>query len=261
MSVISVNGIDVDVIQEGQGRDLVLLHTLLADRSVYDAVIPELAKHRRVTRINFPGYGASGDVGPEMKDYADLVAATMKELGLPVETDVLGNGFGGFVAGTLAIHHGDIFDKLVLVDTGAGFPEPDKKPLRFIAGKVGEEGMVSILDAAVNRMFPEIFVKQRPDIISTRKERLTEARPEMFVNAIGALIALDNRPHLAKIKNKTLVVVGLEDKTTPPSLSSELVSGIDGAELVELPGLGHCPQLQDPAAFLTGVGNFLELPG
>ena len=42
MSVIVVNGVDVDVIQEGEGKDLLLPHTLLADRTVYDSIIPEL---------------------------------------------------------------------------------------------------------------------------------------------------------------------------------------------------------------------------
>ena len=36
MPVIQVNGANVDVEQDGAGRDLVLLHSLLAERSAFD---------------------------------------------------------------------------------------------------------------------------------------------------------------------------------------------------------------------------------
>ena len=72
---------------------------------------------------------------------------------------------GGFIAGTLAIRHGAIFNKLVLVDTGPGFPEPAKETLRILAKKAADEGMISVLDAAIKRMFPEDFVTENPSIV------------------------------------------------------------------------------------------------
>ena len=59
------------------------------------------------------------------------------------EINLIGNGFGGFVAGTLAIHHGDIINKLVLVDIGPGFSEAAKEPLRILAKKAKGEGKIS----------------------------------------------------------------------------------------------------------------------
>jgi 3-oxoadipate enol-lactonase len=258
-TIIQAGGGSVNIIQEGSGRDLVLLPTLLADISVYGEVIAELSKSRRVTRINFPGFGGSTSVGPQVADYAKRVSDTMDALDIPNNCDLLGNGFGGFVAGTLAISQTDRIDRLVLVDTGAGFPDLAKQPLRILAGKVREGGMESVLDAAVKRMFPEPFIGERPDIIENRKKRLATTDPEMFASAAEALVDLDNRANLAKIKNPTLVVVGLEDQTTPPALSDELVEGISGAEFIGLPGIGHCPQLQDPEVFLNAVCPFLGI--
>ena len=37
-------------------RPLVLFHTLLADRTVYDVIFPVLAKSRDVIRFHFPGF-------------------------------------------------------------------------------------------------------------------------------------------------------------------------------------------------------------
>lgn len=260
VQIISVNGTNVEVVQEGSGRDLVLLPTLLAELSVYDEVIAEFAKQRRVHRINFPGFGGStGPIGSKIEDYADLIAGVMKQLDLPKDTDVLGNGFGGFVAGTLAIHHGAMFDKLVLVDTGPGFPEEALGALKGLANKVTTEGMASVLDIAISRMFPESYHAGHQDVIARRKEKLSAADPVLFANAALSLTSLNNYDRLGDINNETLVVVGLDDQTTPPVLSRHLHDGIKGSQLVELPGIGHCPQLQDPKAFMDAVKPFLGL--
>jgi 3-oxoadipate enol-lactonase len=260
MSIIEAGDGQVNVTQDGQGRDLVLLPTLLADISVYDTVMPHLSKYRRVTRINFPGLGGSTQVGPKIKDYADRVVATLDAMNIAADSDLLGNGFGGFVAGSLAIDQTDRIARLVLVDTGAAFPEEAKVPLRALAKNVRSNGMEAVLDAAIKRMFPEPFINERPDIIEDRKDRLAKADPELFARAADALERLENTDDLGKIKNRTLVVVGLADMTTPPALSHILVDGIKDSDLIELPGIGHCPQLQDPDAFLKAVCPFLDIP-
>jgi len=259
MAIINLGKNQLEYEQVGDGRDLILLPTLLAEMSVYDEVIDDLCKHKRVTRFNFPGFGSStGPISNSVAAYADLIAVAMKELSLPRETDAIGNGFGGFIAGTLAIQYGHSFDKLILVDSGPGFPEPARKILRILAGKAREEGMEAVLDAAIKRMFPEPFIKNNPEIINRRREKLSQADQHLFANAAIALTELDNSQKLKKIKNPTLIIVGLEDATTPPELSYQLAEGIAGAHLIELPGIGHCPQLQDPAAFLHAVKPFLK---
>ena len=101
----------VEYEQTGAGQDLILLPTLLAEMTVYDEVIDYLSGQFRVTRINFPGFGSSlGPIGQTIESYADLTAATMKALLLPTDAHLVGNGFGGFVASTLAIRHGVSFD-------------------------------------------------------------------------------------------------------------------------------------------------------
>ena len=245
--------------QAGKGPHLFLLPTLLAEMSVYDDVVDDLASQFCVTRVNFPGFGlSSGPIKQSIEAYADLIAKTISILSLPTETNIIGNGFGGFVAGTLAIRHGLIFNKLILVDSGAGFPEAAKDPLRMLAKKASEEGMSAILDAAIKRMFPEEFIASNPSVVATRQNQLAQADPDLFANAALGLTSLDNRPKLGEIRNPTLIVVGLADETTPPALSYELHAGIIGSELKELPGVGHCPQLQDPRAFLNAVVPFLQ---
>ena len=63
MSIVRVDGADMDVVETGSGRDLVLLHSLLSDRSAFDQVVPALAKTYRLTLVNLPGYGNSSPGG------------------------------------------------------------------------------------------------------------------------------------------------------------------------------------------------------
>jgi len=53
------------------------------------------------------------------------------------------------------------------------------------------------------------------------------------------------------------VMVGALDQTTPPALARELASGIPGAMFLEISGCGHCPQIENPRAFVAAVNGFL----
>jgi pimeloyl-ACP methyl ester carboxylesterase len=42
-------------------------------------------------------------------------------------------------------------------------------------------------------------------------------------------------------------------------MSRELADGIPGARYEEMPGVGHCPQLQDPKLLLSKIAPFFSL--
>ena len=259
MSVVKVNGADVDVFQVGEGRDLVLLHSLLSDRGSFEPVVPALSENCRLTLIDLPGFGASSPAGPAVEDFADRIAGVFVALGLLRETDVLGNGFGGFIALALAQRHGDLFERLVLVDTGAAFPDAGKAAFYAMAEKVEADGMSAVLDIEISRLFPDDFIEANRGLVEQRKAVLRRANPAHFAAACRSLATVDLRPGLGRISNPALVVVGLRDEATPPPLSRELADGIEEARLVEIPHCGHSPQMQDPEAFLVAVAPFLGL--
>ena len=259
MQTIDVNGRSVEYDQTGAGPHLLLLHTLLADASVYDAILPRLAAQRRVTRLSFPGFSGSTPGPDSMEAFADWTAEAIRAIGLPPETDIFANGFGGFVAGMLAVRHGELFNRLVLADTGCAFPEPAKAPLRGMAARVREAGMSAVLDTAIGRMFPPDFAASAPAIVAERKRRLAQVDVEGFAMACLALAALENCGNVRSIRNPTLVVVGLEDQTTPPAMSRQLAEAVPGAGYAEIPGVGHCPQLQDPDGLMAAISGFLDL--
>jgi 3-oxoadipate enol-lactonase len=257
MAIIEVDGARADVSQLGEGRDLVLLHSLLTDRSVFDRVAPRLARGRRLSLVNLPGYGGSSAAGADIESYADRIAAVLAALRLPRETDVLGNGFGGFIAVMLALRHGGRFDRLIAAPALAAFPEPARAPFHRMAALVSSQGMGAVLDAAIQRMLPAAFIEKNPGIVAERKQSLAKADPACFATACLALAKLDVSGRLHEIRNATLVMAGSEDATTPPALARQLAQGIPGAGFLELKGCGHCPQIEDPDGFVAAVEGFL----
>lgn len=249
----------IDVLQAGEGRPLLLLHSLLADRSVFDRVVPALADTRRVILPDLPGFGGSTSAGATIAGIADRIAGLFDALDLPPETDVLGNGFGGFVASTLAIRHGARFDRLVLADTGIAFSEPGRAAFHAMADRVREHGMEGVVDIAMKRLFPESFLAAHPDILAERRAGLVKTDPVLFAQACETLAALDLGAEIGAIANPVLVLVGELDAATPPPMAERLAAAIPGATLIELPGLGHAPMAQDPDAFLAAVSDFLGL--
>ena len=251
---------DFDLVQTGRGPDLLLLHSLLTDRSIFDPIVPRLARSRRVTALNLPGFGASTPAGPRIEDYADRVADLFAALPLAPGADVVGVSFGGFVATALAARHGARIRRLALVDTAAAFPDPAKAPLRGMAERALGTGMDAVVDTAVRRMFTDAFIAARPDVIERQAAILRRARPGAFATACRALADLDLRSALAAIANPTLVVVGTLDVTTPPALARELAAGIRGATLVEILECAHCPPIEKPAELLAVLEPFLDAP-
>src|ERR1700693_2582299 len=64
----------LDVVQMGQGRNLVLLHSLLSDRTAFDRIAARLAAERHIWLVNLPGFGASAPAGPGLEQMADRIA-------------------------------------------------------------------------------------------------------------------------------------------------------------------------------------------
>lgn len=258
MPVVSFSGTPVEYEQTAPRPDLVLLHSLHTDLSVFDAVLPALAQRYRVTRLNLPGYGASSPAPPDsVREYTDYVASVIDALALPKTTAVFGNGLGGLIALELGIVYGGRIDRLIVAGVLGAFPGEAKLALSAMAETVRAKGMRAVLDAAMERAFTPGFVAANPELAAARKARLAAVNAECFAHACVAMAHLDLRPQLGAIRNPTLVACGALDQTTPPALARELAQAIPGATFREIPDCGHCPMLEQPAKLTELINEFM----
>ncbi|MEA2856401.1 MAG: 3-oxoadipate enol-lactonase, partial [Methylobacteriaceae bacterium] len=200
----------------GSGPDLLVIHSLLADRAAFEPVLPWLAQRFRVTLVNLPGFHGSEPIPPGIENYADRIAAVFDSDGLARDTIVIANGFGGTIAAAIAIRHGDKFGRLVLSDAAAGFPPEGRKAFEVMAEKVAKEGIASVATIAANRVFHEAYLDAHTQAIEQRRKVLLAVAPEAFIAACRTLMQTDLVPQLSGIRNPTLVICGELDAATPP---------------------------------------------
>ncbi len=247
-------------VRTGEGRDLVVLHSLLADRHAFDPVLPQLAAKHRVTLFNLPGFhGSLPAVLPLMDAYVAAIEDGFDEFAIGNDAVLIGNGFGGTVALAFALAHPERIAKLVLSDAAACFPAEGRAQFAAMAGKVQEGGLGAIAEIAAKRVFSPAYLAAHPEKIEERKNVLLGIDPKAFLAACKILQEADLTPLLARLKVPTLVVCGELDQATPPALNKAIADKVAGAKYVELPGCGHCPPLEQPEAFIKAIKDFAGL--
>jgi 3-oxoadipate enol-lactonase len=107
---------------QGTGPNLVVLHSLLADHTSFEEVAGQLAEHFCVWVVSLPGFGKSAPPSrPDITAYADRIAAFLHS-GPGLDSAVLGNGLGAFIALAVASRH-PLRGDLIVANTLPTFSE------------------------------------------------------------------------------------------------------------------------------------------
>jgi pimeloyl-ACP methyl ester carboxylesterase len=247
-------------VRTGKGRDLVVLHSLLADRHAFDAVLPALAAKHRVTLFNLPGFHGSQPAMLALMDaYVAAIEDGFDEFAIGDDAILLGNGFGGTVALAFALAHPERIAKLVLTDAAACFTDEGRAQFAGMAEKVKQGGLGAIAEIAARRVFSPAYLAAHPEKIEERKKVLLGIDPKAFLAACTILQEVDLTPLLSRLKIPTLVVCGELDQATPPVLNKAIAEKVAGARYIELPGCGHCPPLEQPDTYIKAIKDYVGL--
>ena len=126
--MISIAGIELDVLERGQGAPMLYLHGG-AGIAVDIPFLDLLAKERRVIAPSHPGFGKSSlpDWLDSVDDIAHIYLELMDRLGL-TQTNLVGFSIGGWIAADLATKVPERFNRLVthflLSPTAHQSPQP-----------------------------------------------------------------------------------------------------------------------------------------
>jgi pimeloyl-ACP methyl ester carboxylesterase len=213
---------------------------------IYQAFIADLWPHGSVTVANH-------QTGATMQEIAAAILAEA-----PATFALAGFSMGGYIAFEILRQAPDRVAKLALLDTSARPDTPEGSANRRKAMKSTEEGkFIEVLTAQyANIVHPD---HANDDTLRRTYVAMGEAAgPETFIRHSEAIIGRpDSRAHLGAIKVPTLVLVGDEDKLTPPDAAKEMADAITGSELVTVKTAGHLTLLEQPGAVRDALKTWI----
>jgi 3-oxoadipate enol-lactonase len=220
---------------------------------VWRPQLEHFGRDRRAIAFDYPGYGDS-DPAPEgtsRDDYAAAILYAMTKLGVG-KAHVCGLSLGGVVA--LAMHHraAERCASLILADTFAVHPDGRAIYERSLAGS---QDLPAMANARVDVLLAQPAAPPvREEVVAT----MSRIDPAAYRIGAEAVWLADQRERAAAIRVPTFVLVGAEDKVTPPSLSEELAALIPNARLQVIAGAGHLANLEKPVEFNRAVEEFIR---
>jgi len=240
--------------RSGAGAPLVLLHGIGLDRRSWDPVIPALARRFDVIAVDLPGFGQSAPGGQaDPRALAGAVAALLTELGVTAP-HLAGNSLGGWVALELAALR-PVASLTLLSPAGLWQRDTPRycrvslQASRWLARHAA--GPLSRL--ARFRLGRVLVLGQTHG----RPARLTPEYARTAIQAMGTcpgfeatLAATARRRFLATapISAPVTVAFGSRDVLLLPRQSRHLDQLPAGTKAETLPGCGHVPIADDPAA-------------
>jgi 3-oxoadipate enol-lactonase len=133
---------------------LLMLHSAMSSAKRFYSMVPGLARHYRVIRLDSRGHGESEVPPPDVPHNSDRLNQDVLELldNLGIEsTHILAGSAGGYTAQLLAIHHPRRVKSLLLFSVTPGFKgDQGKRWLREAA----QRGMRPVFEETIDERIP-----------------------------------------------------------------------------------------------------------
>ncbi|MCZ4119847.1 alpha/beta fold hydrolase [Streptomyces sp. H39-S7] len=243
------------VVHDGsrQAPPLLLIHGSGASGASWSPLVPALAAHHHVVRVDLPGCGQSPPaVSYDMPVQAGRLAALLDDLGLR-RVIVVGHSSGGYSATALAEQRPDQVESLALISTGPSLDALLPQPL--------------ILRVMLAPPFGPLLWSRRSDAMIRKAISATLARPVDIPDDVvaevrgttyrafrraarGNIAYITERSvpeRLAALDVPVLVVFGAADPRWEPT-SAHQYDVVPTARVELLPGVGHIPLWEVPGA-------------
>lgn len=251
----------------GTGPDVVLLHGVGLDRTMWDRCLPALVGEHRVTTMDLRGHGASGAASPgtTLADLAGDVLEVMDRSVELVETPgahrvhLVGFSLGALVAAHLAAHHPGRVATLSLVSSVAQRTPEEREAVqrRLEAARADLGGTV---DAAVERWFDDPWKQQDPDLVAQVRSTMLANAPASYLACYTVFAVGDQEvgPLLGDITVPTLAITGSDDPGSTPDMSHRLASAVPDSHAVVVEGARHLLPLERPDELTAALTKHFE---
>jgi pimeloyl-ACP methyl ester carboxylesterase len=272
MPKMKVNGLTFHVQQAGDGPDLILIHGVTGDLSIWFLcnAMTELAKTHRVTAFDLRGHGYS-DVprtGYTSADHAGDVLALMDAIGAP-RAKLVGHSFGAVVALHAAAFAPDRVDALVLSDPYFPALRHLEDLSRWSHWQVFHQ---EAADAGVSLSSEHWYDlgKFFDQVMHLDGEKLLQFRRAVGLPGLNRLLKLgattageDSKVEAGLTAEKILAihqpVLAIYGEFSPfLSTANYLVENLPNCRSVLIPGAQHRAPEENPEAFTSALKGWIE---
>jgi pimeloyl-ACP methyl ester carboxylesterase len=243
------------VVHDGprQAPPLLLIHGSGAAGASWGLMVPALAGHHHVIRVDLPGCGQSASAPSyDVPAQANRVAAVLDEVGLR-HVAVAGHSSGGYVGTALAEQRPDLVRSLALISTGPSLDAllPQPLVLRVLLGPPLGPLIWSIRsDAWIRKGISATSARpvDVPDDMVAGVRGITYRTMRTVLRRNAAYISQRSVPErVAALAVPVLVICGTADPRWDPA-SARQYDAVPNARVELLPGVGHIPILEAPEA-------------
>jgi pimeloyl-ACP methyl ester carboxylesterase len=269
---VTLHGRESGYLVGGEGPVLLLIHGMAGTCENWRDVIEPLARHHTVIAPDLPGHGLSaGGSG----DYSlGNLAAGLRDLLLVLgheRATLVGHSLGGGIAMQFAYQFPEMVERLVLVSSGGLGLEVS--PVLRAAALPGADLFIAATAAsgkkiggAIGGLLSRVGVEPAADLAEVARGYGSLAEPDRrraflatlrsVVDTEGQRVSAVDRFYLAE-EVPVLIVWGARDPIIPAGHGEEAHRALPGSRLEVFDGVGHLPQIEQPARFITVLEDFL----
>lgn len=270
---LTLHGRPVNYVETGSGPALLLIHGMAGTLENWQAVIEPLSRNHTVIAVDLPGHGGSA---PGSGDYSlGTLASGLRDLLVALgheRATIVGHSLGGGIAMQFAYQFPEVPERLVLVSSGGLGPEVS--PILRAAALPGADRFISTTAGAANKVgsvvgrgLGAIGLRPNPDVSEVARGYASLSDPDRraaflatlrsVVGTGGQRVHAGDRLYLAE-GLPVLIIWGARDPIIPVHHGEDAHRAIPGSRLEVFDGVGHLPQLETPARFVSVLERFLE---
>ena len=251
---VKVAGAELAMVKGGAGKPLLVLHDELGFPG-WMAWNEKLAQERTLLIPLQPGFGKTARIDwiQNYRDLGGFYSQVVREMKLE-PADVIGFSAGGYIAAEMAAADPKIFAHMVLV-APMGLKPAEGEIMDFFALTIRHHLRATVADPEATPEFAKIY---GGEMTPAQFEAFEDARAETARIGWEPFMYNPSLPYLLRgAKTPTLVVWGTRDGVVPRGCVEAYRKAISGAQVAEIKGAGHRPEIENEAEFVQAVRKFL----
>jgi 3-oxoadipate enol-lactonase len=257
-----INNLSVSYSDEGpiEAPVVIFIHGFPLNKSMWDLQLEALKDEYRVIAYDIRGHGGS-DAGREdfsMDIFANDLISFMDSLKIR-KAVVCGLSMGGYIALNAIGKYPERFEALILSDTQYIADTPEARENRLVAiENIKKYGLEDYAKESIKNLFaPGSLLSKETEVASVREMIVNTSKLSIYNSLHALAIRKETSGILSGIKIPVLILVGEEDKITPPEIAESMHKKITGSQLNIIENAGHLSNLENPFEFNYQVRKFL----